>query len=203
MNFSALKQQIQSSPSFVLDENQVLANLRLLQALREACGCKILYSMKALPLVSVLALLKDKVDGISVSSLFEARLAKEVLGDEEGGSIHLTTPGLRPDEFAELGRLCTHISFNSLSQYCRLHGLADGYSGALRINPKLSFLTDSRYNPCRIHSKLGVDIESLQAGLPEGIEGLHVHNVFGCRDFGPLLKTVASLVPLLKSHPNL
>ncbi len=203
MNFSTLKQQIPSSPAFLLDENQILSNLRPLQALREASGCKILYSMKALPLASVLALLKEEIDGISVSSLFEARLAKEVLGEEEGGSIHLTTPGLRPDEFAELGRLCTHISFNSLSQYRRLHGLAGGYSGALRINPKLSFLADSRYNPCRIHSKLGVDIENLPAGLSEGIEGLHVHNVFGCRDFGPLLKTVASLVPLLKSHPDL
>jgi carboxynorspermidine decarboxylase len=202
MNFSEFKQQIPSSPAFVLDENQVLANLRPLLALREACGCKILYSMKALPLTSLLELLKDKVDGISVSSLFEARLAKEVMG-EAGGSIHLTTPGLRPDEFAELGLLCTHISFNSLSQYQRLYGLANGYSRALRINPKLSFLADSRYNPCRPHSKLGVDIERLKAGLPEGIEGLHFHNVFGCQDFAPLVQTVDSLMPLLERSPNL
>lgn len=202
MNFLELKQLIPASPAFVVDEDRVLANLRPLLALRAATDCKILYSMKALPLASLLALLKGKVDGFSASSLFEARLAKQVLG-EEGGSIHLTTPGLRPDEFAELGRLCTHVSFNSLSQYQRLHGLADAYSKGLRINPKMSFLTDSRYNPCRVHSKLGVDIDWLQGGLPEGIEGLHVHNVFGCQTFAPLVQTVDSLMSLLKRGPNL
>lgn len=202
MNFSGLKLQIPTSPAFVLDEDQIIANLQPLQALREAAGCKILYSMKALPLAPLLELVKGRVDGISVSSLFEARLAKEVLG-ERGGSIHLTTPGLRPEEFAELGGICSHISFNSLPQYQRLHGLTGGYSKGLRINPKLSFAADSRYDPCRRHSKLGIDIELLQAGLPAGVEGLHFHTVFAREDFAPLLQTVANLMPLLRCHRNL
>lgn len=202
MSFSSLKQQIPSSPAFVLDEDRVIANFQPLQALRQAAGCKVLYSMKALPLASLLELVKGQVDGISVSSLFEARLAKEVLGDK-GGSIHLTTPGMRPDESAEIGQLCSHISFNSLSQYQRLQGLAGHYSRGLRINPKLSFAADKRYDPCRPHSKLGVDIELVQAGLPENIEGLHFHTVFAREDFSPLLQTVASLMPVLKRYPNL
>lgn len=202
MNLSNLKQQVRSSPAFILDEDKVIANLRPLQALREASGCKILYSMKALPLVSLLELVKDRVDGISVSSLFEARLANEV-PREGGGSVHLTTPGMRADEFAELGRICSHISFNSLSQYQRLSGLADGYSKGLRINPKMSFAADRRYDPCRTHSKLGVDVDLLQVGLPEGVEGLHFHTVFARADFDSLIKTVTSLMPLLKSHPSL
>ncbi len=200
MNWLELKQQIQSSPAFILDEDQVLANLLPLQSLRQASGCKILYSMKALPLASVLDLLRGLVDGISVSSLFEAKLAREILG-EQGGSIHLTTPGLRADEFAELAGLCSHISFNSWSQYQRLHALDSGYSKGLRVNPKLSFLADSRYDPCRVNSKLGIDIELLRDGVPEAVEGLHFHTVFGCADFMPLQLTLEKLKPVLKrSH---
>jgi len=168
-----------------------------LLALRQATGCKILYSMKALPLASLLELLSGRVDGISVSSLFEARLANEVLG-AESGSIHLTSPGIRSDEFHELGQLCSHISFNSLSQFQRLHTLADGYSKGLRANPKLSFANDQRYDPCRLHSKLGVDIALLQNGVPDGIEGLHFHTVFACLDFAPLQQTLEKLLPILK-----
>jgi carboxynorspermidine decarboxylase len=197
MNLVELKQQIPRSPAFVLDEVQVLANLQPLLTLRQAANCKILYSMKALPLASLLELLSGSVDGISVSSLFEARLAKEVLG-EKGGSIHLTTPGMRPDEFPELGQLCSHISFNSLSQFQRLHVLADGYSQGLRVNPKLSFADDQRYDPCRRHSKLGVAIDLLQDGVPDGIDGLHFHNVFACQDFAPLQQTLEKLLPILK-----
>jgi carboxynorspermidine decarboxylase len=50
-----------------------------------------MYSIKALPLISLLERLKPHVDGFSVSSLFEAQLAYEVLDKQQ--SIHLTTPG--------------------------------------------------------------------------------------------------------------
>ncbi len=196
MNLTQLKQHIQASPAFIVDLDQVLANLQSLQALREASGCQILYSMKALPLAAVLVQLQGRVDGISVSSLFEARLAKEVLGEQ--AKLYLTTPGLRADEFAELGRLCTHISFNSLTQFQRLHSSAQGYSKGLRINPKSSFVDDIRYDPCRRHSKLGVDITLLQEGLPAEIEGLHFHTVFSRQDFTPLLQIIDAIEPLLQ-----
>lgn len=190
-----LKHRVEHSPAFILDMPQVHANLQPVQRIRQASGCRVLYSMKALPLAPLLAELKERVDGISVSSLFEARLAHAVLGGQ--GSLHLTTPGLRPDEFAELGRLCTHISFNSLSQYGRLHASGTGYSKGLRVNPKLSFADDERYDPCRAHSKLGVDVAMLQTALPAGIEGLHIHTVFGQTDFQPLQAVIAKLEPFL------
>ncbi|QPK64756.1 carboxynorspermidine decarboxylase [Methylomonas sp. LL1] len=201
MKVDSFKQRIAHSPAFVLDMDRVQANLRPLQQLREASGCKVLYSMKALPLAALLSALKPDVDGISVSSLFEARLAARMLAGQ--GSLHLTTPGLRPDQFAELGKLCTHVSFNSLSQYQGLSGLVSGYSKGLRVNPKLSFADDLRYDPCRDHSKLGVDMALLEQGLPADIEGLHFHTVFGRTDFEPLRHTLAKLQPLLKQHAKL
>ncbi|AEG00975.1 carboxynorspermidine decarboxylase [Methylomonas methanica] len=196
-----LKRRVEHSPAFILDMPQVHANLQPLQRIRQASDCRVLYSMKALPLGPLLADLKKRVDGVSVSSLFEARLAHAVLGGQ--GSLHLTSPGLRSEEFAELGRLCTHISFNSLSQYQRLHASGDGYSKGLRVNPKLSFADDERYDPCRAHSKLGVDVALLQTALPAGIEGLHIHTVFGQTDFQPLQAVIAKLKPFLLRQSGL
>nr|WP_157205643.1 carboxynorspermidine decarboxylase [Methylomonas koyamae] len=201
MNAAELKQGISSSPAFVVDERQVLANLQALAALREATGCKVLYAIKALPLARLLESIKHRVDGFSVSSLFEAKLAQGVLAGL--GSIHLTTPGIRPDEFGELAELCSHISFNSLPQYQRLQGAGHGYSPGLRVNPKLSFAADRRFDPCRPHSKLGVDIELLRNGLPDSVAGLQFHTVFSCRDLAPLQTTVLALRPLLERNRQL
>ncbi|MCK9606825.1 MAG: carboxynorspermidine decarboxylase [Methylomonas sp.] len=201
MDADQLKRRVEHSPAFILDMPQVHCNLQPLQRIKDATGCRVLYSMKALPLGALLADLKDRVDGISVSSLFEARLANAVLGGQ--GGVHLTTPGLRPEEFAELGRLCSHISFNSLSQYRRLHELSVGYSKGLRVNPKLSFADDERYDPCRAHSKLGVDVAMLQTGLPAGIEGLHIHTVFGQTDFLAFQAVISKLKPFLRQQSGL
>ena len=157
MNFQSLKNDVSSSPAFVLDETRIIKTLKDLDTLRNQCGCKVLYSIKSLPFSSVMEMAKPWVDGFSVSSLFEARLADEVLAGR--GSIHLTTPGIRPDELGELSLRCSHISFNSLSQYQRFYEAAKAQASiGLRLNPKLSFLHDDRFDPCRQHSKLGVDI---------------------------------------------
>jgi carboxynorspermidine decarboxylase len=188
MDFEVLKDSIYSSPAFVVNETEVIRNLEILAELRAQSGCKVLYSIKALPFSTVLDIVKPWVDGFSVSSLFEARLAEQVLAGQ--GSIHLTTPGIRPDELDELSLLCSHISFNSLSQYQRYAGLVQASIG-LRVNPKLSFLQDERFDPCRLHSKLGVAIEDLDR--LDKIQGLHVHNIFSASDFTPLIKTLAKL----------
>lgn len=193
-----LKASIAQTPAFVLDLDQVKANLQPLRLLRQATDCKVLYSMKALPLSGLLKTLVGQVDGISASSLNEARLAREIF--PEPAYLHMTTPGLRPDEFQEIERLCSHISFNSLSQYQRFKDLTNFASKALRINPKLSFADDERYDPCRTHSKLGVDIRDLSAGFPDDIEGLQLHTVFSQTDFQPLLQTLNFLQPWLIQH---
>jgi len=197
MDFLVLKDSIYSSPAFVLDEAEINRQLEILAELRSQCDCKVLYSIKSLPFSSVMELAKPYVDGFSVSSLFEARLANEILAGQ--GSVHLTTPGIRPDELDELSSLCSHISFNSLAQFHRHAEAAQAQASiGLRVNPKLSFLNDDRFNPCRPHSKLGVDIEELIRSVDlEQIEGLHVHNVFSATDFAPLIKTVDKLRYLL------
>jgi len=198
MDISVLAGADITTPAMVLDKAQLLSNLQSLGRLRQQSGCKALYSIKSLPFTPVLAAAKPYIDGFSVSSLFEAKLANEVLA--KAGSLHLTTPGIRPDEVAELSGLCSHISLNSLSQHQRFAPLIGVQTSiGLRVNPKLSFVQDPRYDPCRQHSKLGVDIDALwQSSAIGHIQGLHIHTNFSGSDYGPLVKTVQKLTLYLR-----
>jgi carboxynorspermidine decarboxylase len=193
MDFQAIKDSLPTSPAFVLDAAAVINALKRLASLRHQCDAKVLYAIKALPFSAVLEIAKPFVDGFSVSSLFEAQLAHEILAGV--GDIHLTTPGIRPDEWDDIAGLVTHISFNSLTQYQRYAATASAQTAiGLRVNPKLSFLNDDRFDPCRQYSKLGVGIDDLwQSSCLDQIKGLHIHNVFSATDYTPLIKTIAKL----------
>jgi len=198
MDFEQLKSAINTTPAFVFDENTINANLNTLVELKRASGCRVLYSIKALPLEQVLKLASQNLDGLSVSSLFEARLASEILADS--GSIHITTPGLRVHEFNEVSTLCSHISFNSLHQSLSLQQPARHQASlGLRINPQLSFASDPRFDPCRPYSKLGVSIDTL-TNLPSNIEGLHFHTVFSNTNYQSLEKTMHLLEKIIDSQ---
>ncbi len=184
--------KLPTSPAFVIDQQALQESIELLNDLRALSGCRVLYSIKALPLISLLERLKPHVDGFSVSSLFEAQLAYEVLDKQQ--SIHLTTPGIRPDEIGQLNQVCSHISFNSLSQQQMFsHVEHKSVSQGLRVNPKLSFAPDTRFDPCRLYSKLGVDINTIEAQDIVGLSGLHIHTVFSQYDYGALLQTLDKL----------
>jgi carboxynorspermidine decarboxylase len=197
IDIQTIKDCVPISPAFVLDEGEVLKALMALAKLRDRSGCKVLYSIKALPLPTVLGLSKPYVDGFSVSSLFEARLADEILAGQ--GSIHLTTPGVRPDEIAELTALCSHISCNSINQFRKVASVAQNQASiGMRVNPKFSFADDIRYDPCRQYSKLGADItEVLHSAIYINIKGLHFHTVFSEMDYAPLMQTLDKVRSLM------
>lgn len=188
MDLEQLKKELPTTPAFVLDEKTILKHIKLFQGIKEKSSSQLLYSIKALPLTWLLELCAQNLDGFSVSSLFEARLASEFASDSN--TIHITTPGLRDDEYAEIAALCSHISFNSISQYQRLYSDQDSISPALRVNPKLSYVDDIRFDPCRPSSKLGAPIETF-AEIAGKLQGLHFHTVFSKTDYRALEKTVS------------
>ena len=195
------------TPAFIYDERAVLRLLAYGQRLRAASGCKVLYSLKPLPFPDLLELMTPRLDGFAASSLFEARLARGVMdgraagGGREGQkALHITTPGLRPGEAAEIGDLCDYLSFNSLSQWERHRGeLAGRVSCGLRVNPGLSFLEDERYDPCRPDSKLGAPLEKVvelvanRPGELAGLEGALIHSNCEATDYRELETTVTRL----------
>ncbi|MBI4676435.1 MAG: hypothetical protein HY748_02510 [Elusimicrobia bacterium] len=162
-------------------------------------GCTPLYTLKPFSFVGAMELLAPRVAGFSVSSLFEARLARRVLGEE--GLVHLTTPGVRPDEVEVIAGLCDHIAFNSLPQWSRFAPRTGGRARCgVRVNPQLKLVEDARYDPCRRHSKLGVPLSALESALAgdpaafDGMTGIHFHTNCDCEDFRPLLTTVRRLL---------
>src|SRR5262249_36773511 len=157
----------------------------------DTCGFKLLYALKPLTCEFVIELMTRWVDGFAASSLFEARLARGVIGQR--GTVHVTTPGFRPDELGELGRLCDHVTFNSVSQLRRLAGELEGEDQVgLRVNPQLSVVDDERYDPCRRHSKLGVPVDQLRQrwkrrpALFDCVRGLQFHTNCDSASFEPL-----------------
>ena len=148
------------TPAFIYDETELIRALRVAQDCTEEAACGVLYALKAGSFHGMLELIAENVQGFACSSLFEARLARDLLRDR--GTVHMTTPGLRPDEISEVKQLCDYIAFNSLSQWERFKGeFAKGTHCGLRLDPKLSFVRDERYNPCRKYSKLGVPLEHM------------------------------------------
>ncbi len=187
-----------STPAFVYDERAIHRLLNYTDPLRADGRCGVLFAVKSFSFAMALQVMAPRLDGFAVSSLYEARLAREVLGD--GGSVHITTPGLRPHELEEIGALCDHIAFNSLGQWHTMSPrLAGRVSLGLRVNPQLSFAEDCRYDPCRPHSKLGVPLDELEAALSqeqerlEGVRGLLVHSNCDSPDFSELRATMDRL----------
>ena len=196
------------SPAFIYNEGAIISSLEYLDNIRLNLRCRILFSLKSFAIIDALLLMISRLDGFSVSSLFEAKLAREVIGDR--GIVHMVTPGYKPREMYAVSNVADLISFNSLSQWERLLTLTAQYASCgLRINPQLSFVEDKRYNPCRKHSKLGVPLTQLQKALTknsrlyEEIQGLHFHTNSNSETYGPLLATVKHLdrqIPKLLSR---
>lgn len=191
-----LTNQKLSSPFFVYDEQIIKFNVQVAIDIKNSPN--VLFPLKPIVIYNLLEIIENDIKGLSVSSLFEAKLANEVIG--KASSIHYTTPGLKPEEIEELVEICDYITFNSLPQWDRFRYQAIGkVKCGLRINPQLSVVEDQRYDPCRKHSKLGVPIDQLITTINnrpdtlQGISGIHFHTNCDSDDFSPLLKTVKHL----------
>ncbi len=183
-----------STPAYVYDAVQIIDKLNLLDEIRKTSDCHILYSVKALSFAGVLSLIAEKVDGFSTSSLNESQLAREILGDS--GSIHMTSPGIRPIDMDVISEYCDYVSFNSISQWQQCAGTERDLNCGLRINPELSFVGDDRYDPCRDNSKLGIPLSLLSSFFNQGkftkaVNGIHIHNNCESENFHELKQSIA------------
>ena len=183
------------TPVLIYDHSKLETLLDLALAAKENAGCKLLYAVKAMPLLNLLHQLAPRVDGFAISSAFEALL---VTNHFPGSQLHFTSPGVRPDEVAVIGSLCGYVSANSRSQI-ELFGTRQDWKGSLgiRVNTRVSNVPDSRYDPCRPSSKLGIPVEeATKLYMSNGyeIDGLHIHTNADSTDFGELLTNVEVLL---------
>ena len=157
-----LKEKIKNidTPGIVYDEHLLEQNIADLRNVIESTDIRPLYSLKACSLVGVLEKLQQSVQGFSCSSLFEAQLAREIIGDD--GIVHFTSPGISQKELLKVSSLSDYISFNSISQFDRFASITGpSVKSGIRVNTRLSFVEDKRYDPSRKYSKLGVSIDEL------------------------------------------
>ena len=171
MNFSKIP-----SPCFVLDEYQLRQNLDIISHIRHETGVQIVLAVKGFALWHVFPMLQQYLDGAAASSYYEARLSME-----EMKTLAQTYAVVYfPNDFDKLMSLSSHITFNSLSECQKYTPSVCGFkkhkiSLGLRINPEFSVITNKKHDPTQPGSRLGIDLKHLENGLPEGVEGLHVH----------------------------
>ncbi len=160
------------SPCYVLDEEELMKNMRIIDRVRSEAGVKIIVALKACAMWSIFPILARHSDGAAASSTAEARLVV----DEYGAKAHTYSPAYTDGNIDEILSLSSHITFNSLGQFSRFGRKAalEGVSCGLRINPGFSPVETDIYNPCVEGSRLGIRPEQLRE-LPEGVEGLHFH----------------------------
>lgn len=180
------------SPCFVLEEEALRRNLERLQYVQEESGATVILALKGFALFHVFDIIRDYLPGTTASSLYEARLGYEAFG----GAVHACAPVYPERDMPELLRYVSHITFNSLSQWERYRPLlaeqAHGVSAAIRVNPEHSEVATDLYNPGAPGSRLGVAADELGGGLPEGVEGVHVHTLCEC-GADALERTLAAL----------
>jgi len=165
------------SPCFVMEEELLRNNLKKIADVKKRAGVEIILAFKAFALWKAFPIINEYVGFSTASSINEARLAYE----EMGNLAHTYAPSYTDEEFPEFLKYSSHISFNSVAQFERFYPkvLSDGnrVKCGLRINPEFSVVETDMYNPSMPGSRLGVTAAKLGNCLPQGITGLHVHNL--------------------------
>lgn len=179
------------SPCYIIDENRLENNLRLLQGICQRTGCRILLAQKAFSCYALYPLISRYLQGTAASGLYEARLGREEMPDSE---VHVFKPAFTAAEFAELLPLADHLIFNSGQQLQKFAPQAQsaGKSCGLRVNPEFSTQNHAIYDPCAPGSRLGVRRTDFNPNWLPLLDGLHMHTLCE-QNSDALIQTVAVL----------
>jgi carboxynorspermidine decarboxylase len=187
------------TPCFVVDQQAIERNLRILKDVSDRSGAHVLAALKAFSMFSLAPLVRQYLGGTCASGVFEARLGRE----EYGGEVATFCAGYKPEDMAQILDLSDHIIFNSPSQLARFRDQAQaaGVQIGLRINPEHSEGEIPKYDPCAPCSRLGTPVSALTAEILLGVDGLHMHTL--CEQgFEPLARTWAAVEPVIAPYLN-
>lgn len=201
------------TPCYIVEEEKLKKNLKVLKHVIEETGCHILLAQKAFSMYYSYPLIGEYLSGTTASGLYEAKLGAEEMGKEN----HVFSAAYREDEFEEIAELCDHIVFNSIGQLLKFQetARAKGKSIGIRINPECSTQEGHAiYDPCAPGSRLGITLEQLEKAVEQeilaereyteeqvetaiqnllaGVEGLHFHTL--CEQNSDDLKTTLEAV---------
>lgn len=165
------------TPFYIVDESLLIKNLEILKSVCDRTNCKILLATKAFSMYETFGLIKKYLNGVTSSSLHEARLGYEEMGSE----VHIFSPAYQEHEFDEILKYSDHIVFNSFNQWNKykekVKGCGKKIECGLRINPEYSEIETDIYNPCFKHSRMGITLSNFKEDELDGIDGLHFHTM--------------------------
>ena len=163
------------TPIYIIEEDLLRRNLSLISDVARRADVEIIMAFKAFALWKTFPILREYINSTTASSLSEARLAYE----EFGAPAHTYSPAYKLSEMADIARMSSHLTFNSLSQYEAMAGKAlecnPSLSIGLRVNPEYSEVGTLLYNPCAPGTRFGVTADKLPQLLPQNIDGFHCH----------------------------
>ena len=177
------------TPSYLINEQAIRDNCKKLYYIKEKTGCKILLALKGFAMFSTFPIIREYLDGVCASSLYEARLGKEEFKKE----VHSYAPAYSNNDIKELIKLSNHIVFNSFPLFHKFKDqIPEKISCGIRINPEYSEIETPLYNPCYEYSRLGVTLENFNNEDLTGIDGLHFHAL--CEQNSDSLEHVLSVI---------
>ena len=159
------------TPIYIIEEDKLRRNLSLIRDVALRTESEWILAFKAFALWKTFPIFREYISSTTASSLSEARLAFE----EFGSKAHTYSPAYKDDEFDEIVRCSSHLTFNSLTQYERFHERAGECSLGLRVNPEYSEVGTALYNPCAPGTRFGITADKLPDVLPADIRGFHCH----------------------------
>ena len=160
-----------TTPIYIIEEAKLRQNLSLIRSVAERTDSEWILAFKAFALWKTFPIFREYIRSTTASSLSEARLALE----EFGAKAHTYSPAYKDEEFDDVVRCSSHLTFNSLTQYERFHERAGECSLGLRINPEYSEVGTLLYNPCAPGTRFGITADKLPEVLPADVRGFHCH----------------------------
>jgi len=164
------------TPAYLIDENLIEENMRVLRYVKDRTGCRILHALKAYASFATFGVMTPYLDGVCASGANEARLGREEFGKE----VHTFGAAFSDRDVRAVVRYSDCVIFNSFHQLeeygkaARRHGRQVG----LRVNPGYAEVETPMYNPCAPRSRLGVVHDEFERRFPAfagQVQGLHFH----------------------------
>ncbi len=184
-----------ATPYYLLDEQAIVNNLKIIKQLCDDSGAKALLALKCFATWGVFDCMKPYLHGTTSSSLNEVRLGKEEFGNSEGKETHAYSVAYSADEIDEVLTYADKIIFNSINQLNAFQAKADDKNipVGLRLNPKTSNSSFIIADPARPFSRLGEhDVQKVLA-VVDKITGVMIHNNCENEDYEAFSASLADI----------
>jgi carboxynorspermidine decarboxylase len=161
------------TPCYLISEDLIEENCKILEDVKIRSGAKILLALKAFAMPKVFHIISKYLDGVCASGPYEARLGREEFGKE----VHTFSPAYTDENITDVIKNSDHVVFNSINQFYRFRDFVKRSSKqvGIRVNPGYSEVEIPLYDPCQVGSRFGVLADDLLSADISGLDGLHFH----------------------------